>query len=154
MVDVGHLVARFVHVGSAMLWVGYLGALAWVAVPAIREAGEQARVAALLDKLAWTRALGPVVFLAGFWLVTASGRSFGQLVEPGWGHAILGGIALATAMIGLEHGRVFPKLREAGQAQAGQVDAPLEAAGRAAGIACALGLVTAFLMVVALLGGF
>lgn len=154
MADVMHLLARFTHVGAAMLWVGYLGLLAWAVIPAARGREHGANVGPIVDRLRPFKALGPIVFLAGFWLITASGHSMAELVQPGWGHAVLGGIVVATVMMGLEHSLVFPRLREAHQGPGDERDENLATAGKAAGTSAVLGVVAAFLMVLALLGGF
>lgn len=150
-----HLVARFLHVGSAMLWVGSLAVLAWVVLPAGRgERGHAPNLGPVLSKLRPLRWLGPATFLFGAWLVTASGHSWSGLVEPGWGHAILGGIVLAVVMMGLEHSLVYPKMREAHRGPEAERDAKLGSAQTAASASAVLGLIAAFLMVLALLGGF
>lgn len=150
-----HLVARFLHVGSAILWVGYLAFVAWVLLPASTDKGGHApNLGPILQRLRGMRWLGPFVFLAGLWLVTASGHGFADLMEPGWGHAISGGIVLAVAMIGLEHSLVLPRVEAAHQGPAEERDEELSTAQTAASVAAALGLVAAFLMVLALLGGF
>lgn len=148
------LAARFVHVGAAMLWVGYLAVLALVLLPASRGEGEHApNLGPILQRLSPMKWLGPVVFVAGLWLVTASGHGFDQLLEPGWGHAVLGGLGISVVMMGLEHGIVLPRLRDAHQGPVGERDANLATAQRAALAATVLGLLAAFVMVIAFQGG-
>lgn len=155
MVDAMHLAARFLHVGSAMLWIGYLAVLAWVLLPASRGQGEHApNLGPILRRLRPMRWLGPFVFLVGFWLITASGHGMGELLDPGWGHAISGGIGLAVVMMGLEHGLVAPRLEDAHRGPVDERDEHLGVAQKAASAAALLGLVAAFVMVLALLGGF
>lgn len=155
MADTMHLVARFLHVGAGMLWIGYLAFLAWGLIPAARgEGAHGANIGPVLERIRWFTMLGPLTFLLGFWLITASGHSFGQLIEPGWGHAILGGIVIAIVAMGLEHGLVVPRLREAHRGPSEERGAHLDRAALGAGSAAVLGLVAAFLMVLALLGGF
>lgn len=152
MADATHLVARFLHVSAATLWVGYLALLAVVLVPAARDADEAA--APSPERLRPFTVLGPLTLAFGLWLVTASGHGFGDLLEPGWGHAVSGGIAIAVAMMGLEHAVGLPALREARERGPAERGEALRRAGRAAGAAAGLGLLAAFLMVLALLGGF
>lgn len=155
MVDAMHLALRFLHVSAAMLWVGYLGLMAWVVIPAARKGGSHGpNVGPIVDRLRPFTLLGPLVFLLGFGLVTATGRPMADLIQPGWGHAVLGGIAISLAMMGLEHGLVVPRLRKAHQAAGEDRLGHLSTAGTAAGAAAVLGLMAAFLMVLALLGGF
>lgn len=154
MVDAMHLAARSLHVGAAMLWVGYLGVLAWVLLPAARgEGGHPPNLGPILKRVRPFRWLGPATFLFGFWLVTATGRSMSALVEPGWGHAILGGIALAVVMMGLEHGLVLPRMRKAHRGPTEERTEHVGTAQTAASAATVLGLAAAVLMVLALLGG-
>lgn len=155
MADAMHLAARFLHVGTAMLWIGYLAFLAWVLIPAARdEGGHGPNVGPIVARLRPFTFLGPLVLAFGFWLVTASGHAFDRLLEPGWGHAITGGIVVSIVMMGLEHAVVVPKLREAHRGPADQRGPNLDRAALAAGAAAVLGLAVAFLMVLALLGGF
>lgn len=155
MVDAMHLGARFLHVAAAMLWVGYLGTLAGVLFPASRgNDGHAPNLGPLLERLTPLRWLGPLTFLLGFWLVTASGHTMAMLLEPGWGHAIMGGIVIALVMMGLEHGLAIPRARQAHEGPPGERAQNLRTAQMAAGGAAVLGLIAAFLMVLALLGGF
>lgn len=154
MADVMHLTARFLHVGAALLWVGYLAFLAWAVIPAARaEGGHAPNVGPIVERLRPFTFLGPLVLAFGLWLVTASGHSYSQLLEPGWGHAITGGLVLSVVMMGLEHSLVVPKLREAHRAPADERRELLDRAGLGAAVAAVLGLIVGFLMVLALLGG-
>ncbi len=155
MPDMMHLVVRSLHVVAAMLWVGYLATLAGAVLPAARgREGHAPNLGPILQRLTPYRWLGPATFLLGFWLVIASGNPMARLLEPGWGHALLGGIAIAVAMMGLEHGVVLPRMRSAHEGPPGERIEHLGRAQLAAGASAGLGLVAAFLMVLALLGGF
>jgi uncharacterized membrane protein len=154
MADLVHLTARFLHVGAALLWIGYLAFLAWAVIPAARHGAHGANVGPIVERIRPFTLLGPLVLAFGLWLVTASGHSYGQLIEPGWGHAILGGLVVSLAMMGLEHGLVVPRLREAHTGPAEDRGDHLDKAAIGAKTATVLGLVVAFLMVLALLGGF
>ncbi len=154
MAITAHLVARFLHVAVAMLWVGNLGALAGVILPAARTKGEHApNLGPIVDRLRYTLWLGPLTVLLGAWLVTASGHGWAELGARGWGDTILGGIVIAVIMMGLEGGLVVRSMRKAHQAPAGDRDAHLSKAWKGAVAAAVIGLVAAFLMVSTTLGG-
>lgn len=154
MADLMHLTARALHVGGAMLWIGYLAFLAWAVIPAARrKGGHEPNLGPIVERLRPFTFLGPVVLALGFWLVTASGHAMSDLLQPGWGHAILGGVVVSLVMMGLEHALVVPGLRKAHRGPAEQRGSNLDRAAIAAGVAAVLGLVVAFLMVLALLGG-
>lgn len=149
-----HLISRFLHVAVAMLWVGNLGALAGVILPAARSKGEHApNLGPIVDRLRYTLWLGPLTLLLGAWLVTAAGHSWSELASAGWGHAVLGGLVIAVVMMGLEGGLVVRSMRQAHQAPAGERDEHLGKAWTGALVAAVLGIVAAFLMVAAPLGG-
>lgn len=150
-----HLISRFLHIAAAILWVGNLGALAGVILPAARTKGEHApNLGPILTRLRYTLWLGPLTVLLGAWLITASGHSWSELTSPPWGHAILGGIGIAVVMMGLEGGLVVRSMRKAHTAPAEERDEHLDLAWTGAVAATFLGLVAAFLMVAAPLGGF
>jgi uncharacterized membrane protein len=154
MADVAHLTARFLHVGAALLWIGYLAFLAWAVIPAARHGGAHgANVGPIVERIRPFTFLGPLVLAFGLWLVTASGHAYGELLQPGWGHAITGGIVLSIAMMGLEHGLVVPRLRDAHTGPTEERDDHLAKASTGAQVAAVLGLLATFLMVLALLGG-
>lgn len=152
MAEAMHLVVRFLHVGAAMLWIGYLAFLARGVIPAARDGSHGANVGPIVNRMRAFSWLGPLVLVLGFWLVTASGHGMADLLEPGWGHAILGGIGLAVGMMGLEHAVVVPRLREAHGGPAHDRRENLDRAALAASVAALLGLVAAFLMIFATFG--
>lgn len=138
-----------------MLWIGYLAVLAFVVSPSAKARGEHApNLGPLLKGIKPFRWLGPLVLATGLLLIPATGRSFAALVEPGWGHAILGGLVLALVMMGIEHGFALPRLRKAHQGPSEDREDHLTAAFRGSLAALSLGLLATFLMVLALLGGF
>lgn len=149
-----HLAARFLHVGAAIVWVGYLVVLAWVILPAARASDAHApNLGPLLERLSPARWLGPAVFLLGAWLVTASGHSWSQITQGAFGHGVLGGIVVAIAMMGLEHGLVFPRMRSAHEGPPDEREDALATATKAAVASALLGLLAALFMVYAGLGG-
>jgi uncharacterized membrane protein len=154
MADPLSLTVRYVHVAAAMLWVGYLAVLALVLVPAARGDDEHTpNLGPLIQRLGPMRSLGPLVLLAGVGMVLVDGRPLDALWTTGWGHAVLGGLGIAVAMMGLEHGLALPRLEDAHKARGEARDEELATAQRAAGAAAVLGLVAALLMVLALQGG-
>lgn len=156
MVELMHLIARFLHVGAAMLWVGYLATLGLVILPAARGArgGHAPNLGPILDRMRIGMFFGPATLLFGAWLVTASGHTWGQLLEPGWGHAIIGGIVVSVIMLALEGALIMPGIRKAHAGPIEEREAHLASVQLTALWAAGLGLLAAFLMINARFGGF
>ncbi|MDX1612135.1 MAG: hypothetical protein R3185_07180 [Candidatus Thermoplasmatota archaeon] len=154
MPDAMHLTARFLHVTAVTLWIGYLATLAMVVLPAARGGQHASNLGPVLQRLGPMRAMGVLVFLFGAWLVTASGHSWSQLGQAGWGHAVSGSIALWAIITGLEHGMVLPSLKKGHQAVGEERATLLRRGQQAALVATLLGIAAVLLMTAALLGGF
>lgn len=82
-----HLIARFLHVTLAMLWVGNLGHLSMVLLPAARGRDHAPNLGPIVQRLRTTLYLGPATFLAGALTATILGVVVALLMVS----ALLGG---------------------------------------------------------------